>query len=402
MMNEVYIFDALRTPRGLGKPQGALYEVKPIDLVKSCLQALQTRNDLDTGLVDDLVLGCVTPVNDQGSNIAKTGLAYAGWNSKVRGMQINRYGTSGLEAINLAAMKVRSGWENLIVAGGLESMSRVPMGSDGGALGYDPEVMVKVNYIPPGVAADLIATIEGFDREELDAYALLSYQRAARAVEEGIFQKSFIPIYDRNGLVILDQDEFIHSDTSLEQLAELPPAFAEAGASGIDDMALRRYPTLEKVRHLHTAGNSSGAVDGAALVLVGTLEMGEQMGLKPRAKILAVGSAGTQASMALTAAEPACRRALQLAGMKNNDIDLWEGEETFAALALRFQKEMGIDPERFNVNGGSIAMGHPLAATGAMMLGTLLEELERRELQTGIVSLGTNGGMGVATIIERI
>lgn len=399
---EAHIFDALRTPRGNGKTKGALYEVKPVDLLSTCLRALQQRNELKTEAVDDVVIGCVTPIDDQGYNIAKAGLLHAGWDTSTGGMQISRYCASGLEAVNLAAMKIRSGWEELVVAGGLESMSRVPMGSDGGPTKYDPELIAKVGYIPQGISADLIATVEGFEREELDQYALHSHQRAFAAQEKGYFASAMIPIYDRNGLLILDKDEKVRGDSDLESLMALPPAFLERGKKGFDKIACQKYPMIEAVRHVHTAGNSCGIVDGAALVLVGSKKKGEALGLKPRARVVSVGVVSVDPTIMLTGPTPAAQKALAQAGMKAKDIDLWECNEAFAAVVLKFQRDMKIDVERLNVNGGAIAMGHPLGATGAMLLGTLLDELERRDLATGLVTMPVGGGMGVATIIERV
>ena len=399
---DAFIYDILRTPRGKGRKTGALHEVKPVDLLATVMNALRDKHSLDTAQVDDAIIGCVTPVRDQGNNIAKSALLYAGWDNSVGGVQINRYCASGLEAVNLAAMKIRSGWEDLVLAGGVESMSRVPMRSDGGALLYDPEVINRVNYIPQGVSADLIASMENISREEADAYALTSHERAAHARENGWFDKSIVPIYDRNGLLILERDESIRTDTNAEKLAALPPAFAEIGARGFDDMAVMRYPETEFINHIHTAGNSSGITDGAAVVLVGSETKGKELGLQPRARIRAVGNVSTEPTIMLTGTLPATRKALKRAGMTVKDIDLWETNEAFAAPVLMYQRKMNLDPDRVNVNGGAIAMGHPLGATGAMLLGTLLDELERRDLQTGLVTLCVGGGMGVATIIERV
>ena len=400
-MRDAYIFDALRTPRGKGKKTGALYEVKPIDLMVTVLNALQVRNHLDTAEVDDAVIGCVTPVDDQGFNIAKAGLLHAGWHQHVGGVQLNRYCGSGLEAINIAAMKVRSGWEELVVAGGIESMSRAPMGSDGGALLFDPELMTRAHYIPQGVAADLIASIEGFEREELDEYALRSQHRAAYAIQQGYFDHALIPIKDQNGLVLLEKDEYPRPETTLEGLAALPPAFQKDGTLGFDGMAQQRYPEVERIRHVHTAGNSSGIVDGAALMLIGSQEKGVALGLQPRARIRAVASVAVEPTIMLTGAVAAAKKALQRANLQPADIDLWECNEAFAAVALQFQRAFQLDEDRLNVNGGAIALGHPLGATGAILLGTLLDELERRDLHLGVVALCAAGGMGVAAVIER-
>lgn len=401
-MQEAYIYEALRTPRGQGKSHGALYEVKPIDLLMACLKSMKERHDIAPEEVEDTLIGCVTPIGDQGYNVAQAALLMSGWGASGGSMQLNRYCASGLEAINLGAMKIRSGWGQLMLAGGVESMSRIEMGSDGGALLFDPEVIAHTRYLPQGVSADLIATLEGFSREELDQYAYQSQQRARHAMAEGYFSKSMVPIYDRNGLLILDQDEAVRPDVSAEQLSALPPAFQRAGQLGFDAMALERYPMLEEIHHLHTAGNSSGIVDGAALVLLGSEEKGKALGLKPRARIRAAATACVDATLMLTGPAPACQKALQQAGMAAKDIDLWECNEAFASVVLKFQREMRIKDNRLNVNGGAIAFGHPLGATGAMLLGTLLDELERQDKSTGCVTLCAGGGMGIATIIERV
>lgn len=401
-MKEAYLFDAVRTPRGRGKISGALHEVKPMYLLATTLNALAKRLQLDTAEVDDAVIGCVTPIDDQGYNIAKAALLYADWPHSVSGMQINRYCASGLEAVNLAAMKVRSGWEDIVIAGGVESMSRIPIGADGGPLLYDPDVTSKTNYVPQGISADLIATIAGFSREEVDRYALRSQHLARQAQEKGYFDKALIPIYDRNGLCILAQDEHLRPQTTLEALQGLPPAFADLGQLGFDAMAIHQYPFVERIHHVHTAGNSSGIVDGAAVALIGSKDKGESLGLRPRARIIAVANVGVEPTIMLTGPTPAAQKALQAAGMEVTDIDLWECNEAFAAVVLKFQQDMQIDPDRLNVNGGAIALGHPLGATGTMLLGTLLDELERRDLQTGLVTLCVGGGMGVATVIERV
>ncbi len=401
-MKDAFIFDALRTPRGKGKASGALYELKPIQLLATLLNQLKDRNQLDTSVVDDLILGCVSPTDDQGADIAKAGLLYAGWDDRVAGVQINRFCGSGLDAVNLAAMKIRSTWDDIVVAGGIECMSRVKMGSDGGALLYDPNVINKIPYIPQGISADLIATIEGFDRETVDRYALQSQQRAAAAQAAAHFDRSIVPIYDPNGLLILDKDEYLRPQTNIEGLSNLRSAFAKLGELGFDSLALRKYPFLEKIQHVHTAGNSSGIVDGAALVLLGNEESGKKMNLKPRAKILSAATVGSEPTIMLQGPTPATHKALQKAGMNASDIDLWEMNEAFAAAVLKFQRDLDINDEILNVNGGAIALGHPLGATGAMLLGTLLDEMERRDLSTGLVTLCIGGGMGVATIIERV
>jgi acetyl-CoA C-acetyltransferase len=402
MSNEAYIYDAIRTPRGRGKKDGSLYEVPSIDLVITLLKALQARYNLDTSQVDDVVLGCVTPVGDQGADIARQAVICAGWDETVPGMQENRFCASGLEAVNLAAMKVRSGWENLVVAGGIESMSRIPMMADGGAYVTKPMVNLELNFVPQGVSADLIATLNGYTREELDQFALRSQQLALAAREAGHF-RSIVPVCDQNGMLILDRDEYIRPDSTLETLASLKPAFKAMGDFGFDAVAMQRYPSVERINHVHTAGNSSGIVDGAALVLVGSKEMGQALGLKPRARIVSMGTVGTDPTIMLTGPAPATRKALKLAGMSMADIDLIEVNEAFAVVPLRFLREMGVeDLDRVNVNGGAIALGHPLGATGAMLLGTALDELERRGKTTALITLCIGVGMGEATIIERV
>ena len=400
-MPDAFIYDALRTPRGRGKAGGALYSVKPIDLLATLLNALRDRHALDTAQVDDAVIGCVTPTGDQGYNIGKAALLYAGWSERVPGFQLNRFCASGLEAVNLAAMKVSSGWEDLVVAGGVESMSRVPMGRDGGALLFDPEVISRVNHIPQGISADLIASRAGFDREAVDRYALRSQQRAKAALDAGYFDRAIVPIHDRNGLPLLEQDEYLRPDTTLERLAKLPPAFKGLGAHGFNSMAIQRYPEVEFIDHVHTAGNSSGIVDGAAVVLVGSKAKGKELGLTPRARIVATANSSTEPTIMLTGPTPATKKALDKAGLTPADIDLWEMNEAFAAPVLKYQRDFDIPDERLNVNGGAIAMGHPLGATGAMLVGTLLDELERRDLRRGLVTLCAGGGLGTATIIER-
>jgi acetyl-CoA C-acetyltransferase len=401
-LKTAYIYDSVRTPRGKGKASGALYQVKPINLLKDTLAAIQTRNHLDTSEVSDAIIGCVSPVGGQGYNIAKSALLYANWSHQTSGMQINRFCTSGLEAVNTAATKVAIGHEHLIVAGGVESMSRVPLRSDGGALINDPEVINSVRYLPQGVAADLIASLNGYSREQLDSYALQSHEKANQAQREGYFKQSIIPVKDQNGLVILDHDEHIRLDTTMEQLAQLTPSFQFAGDYGYETMALQVYPQLEQLHYVHTAGNSSGIVDGAALMLIGSEEIGKQYDWTPRAKITAHAIAGSDPTIMLTGTIPATKKVLEQAGMKVEDIDLWECNEAFAAVVYAFQSAFNMDFDRINVNGGAIAMGHPLGATGTILLGTLLDELERRDLKTGLVTMCAGGGMGVATIIERV
>ncbi len=401
-MRDAYLFDAIRTPRGKGRSSGSLYEVRPISLVTQLLEALRGRYDLPTERVDDVILGCVTAVGEQGANLAKTSTLAAGWSEEIGGVTLNRFCASGLEAVNLAAMKVRSGWESLIVAGGVESMSRVKMGSDGGAMMSDPATSMAMGFAPQGIGADLIATLEAFSRGEVDRFAVKSHQRAAEARKRGAFQRSLIPIKDQNGLLILDQDELIRPRSTVEMLAELKPAFAQMGAMGFDSVALAKYSQLESIHHVHTAGNSSGIVDGASLTLVGSLEAGEALGLTPRAKIISAAVVGTEPTIMLTGPAPATRKALKIAGLTISDIDLFEVNEAFASVVLKFIKELEVDPERVNVNGGAIAMGHPLGATGAMILGTLLDELEARDVSLGLATLCVGGGMGIATIIERV
>ncbi len=402
MTRDAFIFDAIRTPRGRGKASGALYEIKPIDLVTQLLRELQRRNGFDTGDVDDVILGCVTPIGDQGANLAKTAALYAGYAETVAGQQVNRFCASGLEAVNHAAMRVRSGWEDLVIGGGVESMSRVPMGSDGGAMMLDPMVSATLRFVPQGIGADLIATLEGFSREDVDGYALRSHQRAAQAMANGYFKRSLIPVTDMNGLLALDRDELIRPDATLEALAQLPPSFTQMGEIGFDAVAQLRYPGVERIRHVHTAGNSSGIVDGAALALVGSREKGDALGLKPRARIVAAAVTGSEPTIMLTGPMPATRKALAKAGMTMADIDLFEVNEAFASVVLKFSRDMEVDPEKINVNGGAIAMGHPLGATGAMLLGVALDELERRDKATALITLCVGGGMGIATIIERV
>ena len=401
-MTEAFIFDAVRTPRGKGKKDGALYSVKPVDLVAGLLKALEARNQLDTSQVDDIVLGCVTPVGDQGADIAKTAALVADWDEQVSGVQLNRFCASGLEAVNLAAMKVRSGFEDLVVAGGVESMSRIPMGSDGGAWAMDPATNMHTHFVPQGIGADLIATLEGFSRSDVDAFALRSQQKAARARADGSSNKSLVPVTDQNGILILDHDEFIRADSTLEGLGKLKPSFEMMGQMGFDASALRKYSHVERIEHIHTPGNSSGIVDGAALMLIGSAAKGKELGLKARGRIVATAVTSTDPTIMLTGPAPATRKALAKAGLNVNDIDLFEVNEAFASVVMKFMKDMGVSEDKVNVNGGSIAMGHPLGATGCAILGTLLDELEKRNLRYGLATLCVGGGMGIATIIERV
>ncbi|SFR58808.1 acetyl-CoA C-acetyltransferase [Marinobacter gudaonensis] len=402
MTTEAYIFDAVRTPRGRGKKDGSLHSVKPITLLTTVLTALQERNSLDTAQVDDIVMGCVTAVGDQGADIAKTAALAADWDEQVAGVTLNRFCASGLEAVNLAAMKVRSGWEDLVVAGGVEAMSRVPMGSDGGAWATDPETNLHTGFMPQGIGADLIATLEGFSREDVDGFAVKSQQKAANAWEKGYFGKSIIPVRDQNGVVILDRDEHVRGNTTVESLAGLKPSFQMMGEMGFDGVAREKYHYVEKINHVHHAGNSSGIVDGATALLIGSEAKGKALGLTPRARIVATAVTSTDPTIMLTGPAPAARKALAKAGMTVDQIDLFEVNEAFASVVMRFQRELSVPDDKVNVNGGAIAMGHPLGATGAMILGTLLDELERRERRYGLATLCVGGGMGIATIIERI
>jgi acetyl-CoA C-acetyltransferase len=403
-MAEAFVYDHLRTPRGRGKATGTLHEVKPVDLAVGLLDELQVRNPtLDTNRIDDVVLGVVSPIGEQGGDIAKTAALAAGLPDTVAGVQLNRFCASGLEAVNQAASRVRGGFEDLIVAGGVEAMSRVPMGSDGGAWAMDPATAFKASFVPQGIGADLIATVEGWSRDDVDAYAAESHHRAAKAWANGYFSGAVVPVKDLNGVTILDHDETVRPDTSPEGLAGLKPSFAQMGAdAGFDNVALEKYHWLEKINHVHHAGNSSGIVDGAALTLIGTEQVGQDLGLTPRARVLATAVSGADPVIMLTGPAPAARKALAKAGLEVGDIDLFEINEAFAAVAMRFMRDMDISHEITNVNGGAIAMGHPLGATGAMILGTLIDELERRDLRYGLATLCVGGGMGIATVVERL
>ena len=401
MKNDAYIFDALRTPRGK-KKDGSLHELTPTDILAKLLKSLQEKHNLDTSQVDDVIMGCVTPVGDQGANIAKAAVQYAGWDDDVPGVQINRFCASGLETVNMAAMKVRSGWEDLIVAGGVECMSRVPMGSDGGSLAFEPKVNLRTQFVPQGIGADLIATLGGHSREDVDAFALDSQRRASHASKQGYF-KSIVPVTDQNGLDIIANDEHIRPNTTMDDLSALKPAFEMIGNLGYDAVALGKYTEIESINHVHTAGNSSGIVDGAAMVLIGSEAKGKDLRLTPRAKIISAATVSTDPTIMLTGPGPASKKALKKAGMQIEDIDLIEANEAFAAVILRFIEDMRLENnEKVNVNGGSIAMGHPLGATGAMLLGTVIDELERRDLNTALITLCVAGGMGIGTIIERV
>ncbi|MEH6376777.1 acetyl-CoA C-acetyltransferase [Streptomyces sp. KLMMK] len=401
---EAYVYEAIRTPRGRGKANGALHGTKPVDLVVGLIHELRRRlPGLDPAAIDDIVLGVVSPLGDQGSDIARIAAIAAGLPDTVAGVQENRFCASGLEAVNLAAAKVRSGWEDLVLAGGVESMSRVPMGSDGGAWFNDPMTSLDVNFVPQGIGADLIATLGGFTRRDVDAFAARSQENAAAAWKDGRFERSVVPVRDRNGLVVLDRDEHPRPGTTAETLAGLKPSFATIGeAGGFDAVALQQYHWVEKIDHVHHAGNSSGIVDGASLVAIGNRETGERHGLTPRARIVSAAVSGSDPTIMLTGPAPASRKALAKAGLTIGDIDLIEVNEAFSAVVLHFAREMGIGLDKINVNGGAIALGHPLGATGAMLLGTVIDELERQDKQYGLVTLCVGGGMGIATVVERV
>ena len=401
-MIEAYIYDTVRTPRGKGKKDGSLHQATPVWLLRTLLQALQVRNRLDTALVDDVVLGCVTPVGEQGADIARTAVLDAGWAQTVAGVTQSRFCASGLESVNLATAKIMSGMEDMVVAGGVESMSRWAMGSDGGAWVMDPRVNSGTAFIPQGISADLIATLEGFGRQDLDAFAAESHRRAAQAQAEGRFARSIVPVTDINGMVMLDRDETVRPGTSVESLAKLNPSFEMMGSMGFDATALDKYTTIEKIHHHHHAGNSSGIVDGAALMLLGSKAAGEKAGLKPRAKVRMCAVIGSEPTIMLTGPTPAVRKALAKAGMAVSDIVLWEVNEAFATVPMKTARDLGVQLDRVNVNGGAIAMGHPLGATGAIILGTALDELERTGQSTALATLCVGAGMGIATIIERV
>ncbi len=401
-MNDAYIFDHLRTPRGKGRPDGALHSVAPVDLLAQVLMQLRERNALDTALVEDVIAGCGSPIGEQGSAIGRSACLAADYACTVPGQQIHRFCSSGLEAVNLAAAKVSSGQCELVVACGVESMSRIPIGSSGGAWSSDPSLAYKIYFVPQGIAADLIATLHGFSRNDLDAYAVASQQRAGAAWDAGYFARSVIPVLDSIGMTLLDRDEAMRPRTTMESLAALPAAFTAVGDMGFDQQAILKYPEVTQIDHGHTAGNSSGIVDGAGGALIGSAAMGARLGLKPRARIRACASVGTDPTLMLTGPTPSARLALQKAGMQRADIDLFELNEAFASVVLLFMQEMNVPLDRINVNGGAIAMGHPIGATGVMILGTLLDEMERRGLGTGLVNLCVGAGMGTATIIERM
>jgi len=403
-MTDAFIYDAVRTPRGKGRKDGALHEVTPTRLAVTALQAIRDRNKLDTALVDDVVLGCVMPIGEQGANIARTAAVMAGFAETVAGVQVNRFCASGLEATNMAAAQVMSGQSQAVIGGGVESMSRVPMGSDGGSWPVDPAVAMPMYFVPQGISADLVATKYGFSRDDVDAFAVESQKRAKNAWDKGYFKKSVVAVRDQNGVEILNHDEYMRPQTTMQSLASLEPSFKMHGEvmPGFDAVAMQRYPEVEKISHVHHAGNSSGIVDGSSAILLGTKEFGEKAGLKPRARIRAFASIGSEPTIMLTGPAPASEKALKRAGMAAKDIELYELNEAFAAVVLRYMQKLGIPHDKMNVNGGAIAMGHPLGATGAMILGTLLDEMERRGLGTGLATLCIGAGMGTATIIERV
>jgi len=402
-MADAYIYDATRTPRGKGKKNGTLHEITALQLATQQLEAIRERNNLDTSFVDDVILGCVSPVGEQGADIARAAALNANYAETASGFQVNRFCASGLEAVNLAAAKVMSGEADMAIGGGVEAMSRVPMGSDGGAMAVDPEMAFDHYFVPQGVSADLIATKYGYSRDDVDAYAIESQNRAEKAWKERRFDKSIVPVKNQLGLVQLDHDEHMRPGTDMQSLASLKPSFKDLSAFvGLDKVAMQKYPDIEKINFVHHAGNSSGIVDGAAAMLIGSKEMGEKLGLKPRARIRAMASIGSEPTIMLTGPAPSARKALKKAGMSPSDIDLFEMNEAFASVVLRFMEDLGIEHSKTNVNGGAIAMGHPLGATGAMILGTVLDELERTGKGTGLATLCVGGGMGTATIIERV
>ena len=401
-MTEAYIYDAIRTPRGRGRKDGSLHEITPIQLATQQLEAIRDRNDIDTANIDDVIMGCVAPVGEQGSNVARVAAINAGYAETTAGFQINRFCASGLEAVNLAAAKVMSGEADMAIGGGVESMSRVPMGSDGGAMASDPAVAFHSYFVPQGISADLIATKYGHSRDDVDAYAVESQKRAKAAWDDNRFANSIVPVKDVVGMDVLDHDEFMRPETTMQSLGALKPSFVEMGSFGFDNVAIQKYPEIERINHVHHAGNSSGIVDGSAAVLVGTKEMGEKLGLKARAKIKSMASIGSEPTIMLTGPSFAAEKALKRAGMSKSDIDVWELNEAFASVVLRFMEALDVDHSDINVNGGAIVMGHPLGATGAMILGTVLDELERSGKSTALATLCIGAGMGTATIIERV
>ncbi|MES9968506.1 MAG: acetyl-CoA C-acetyltransferase [Candidatus Thiodiazotropha sp.] len=402
MTHEAYIYDAVRTPRSKGKKDGSLHQVKPVDLGACLLKGIQQRQDLDTSYVDDVILGCVSPTLEQGSDIAQMIVQRAEWDESVAGVQLDRFCASGLEAVNTAAQKVASGWTDLVVAGGVECMSRVPMGASGGPMFLDPAFQLDTQFVPQGIGADVIATLDGYSREDVDAFALESQRRAATARDNGYFDKSVLPVKDENGLTILEKDDFIKPNTTPEGLAGLRASFEKLGSFGFDDVILRKYNTLDRVDHVHTPGNSSGIVDGASAVLIGGEKAGKDLGLTPRGRIVCGVVTSTCPVIMLAGPGPAAKKCLDKADLHPSDIDLWEINEAFASVAMRYMKDLEIGHEVTNVNGGAIALGHPLGATGAMLVSTMLDELERRDLKRAMLSLCVGGGMGISTIIERV
>jgi len=398
---EAYIYDAVRTPRGRGKSDGSLHEIQPVDLLATVLKAIKNRNDLDTSYIDDVIMGCVSPIGEQGADIARTAVLAAGYAQSVAGVQVNRFCSSGLEAINMAAAYVMSGQVDMLVAGGVESMSRVPMGSDGGALMMNPQIISHHKIVPQGISADLIATKYGYSRNDVDTFAVESVRRAVVAQAANRY-KSVVPVKDEIGLTVLDRDEGIRPDTTLESLGKLKPAFEMMGGMGLDALVLMKYNELVNINHVHHAGNSSQLTDGAGALLIGTKAMGEKLGLKPRAKIKAFAIVGSEPTIMLTGPVPATEKILRKAGMNIGDIDLFEVNEAFAAVPMLFMEHFGVDHSKVNVNGGAIALGHPLGATGAILSSTLIDELERSNKSTGLVTLCIGGGMGIATIFERV
>ncbi|KZK75846.1 putative acyltransferase [Pseudovibrio sp. Ad13] len=402
MATTAYVYDAIRTPRSKGKPDGSLNEVKPINLVTTLLSEMQGRHDLDTSRVDDVVMGCVTPVREQGAVLPKIALQKAGWDQTVAGAQVNRFCASGLDTFNTAAARIASGWEDMICAGGYESMSRVPMGTDGGPFSEDPETVLATGFVPQGIGADLIATIEGWSRDDVDATAVASQQRAAHARDSGWFDKSVVPVKDENGIIVLEKDDFIKPKTDMQTLGSLRASFEKHGAMGFDAVALARYPEVEKINHVHTPGNSSGIVDGASLILLGSEQAGKDMGLTPRARVLSVAVTASDPTIMLTGPGPASKKALAKAGLTIDDIDLVEINEAFASVMMRLQKDLNVPDEKLNVVGGAIAMGHPLGATGGMLVSTMIDELERRNQKRALITMCVGGGMGIASIVERV
>ncbi|MEM6440355.1 MAG: acetyl-CoA C-acetyltransferase [Pseudomonadota bacterium] len=402
MTEAAMIYDAIRTPRSKGKADGTLHEVKPIDLVTTLLHEMQGRHDLDTSRVDDVMLGCVMPTGEQGSVLPKIALQKAGWDETVAGAQVNRFCASGLDTFNTAAAKVASGWEDLVAAGGYESMSRVPMGSDGGPMSEDPETNIATGFVPQGIGADLIATLEGWSRDDVDAFAVGSQKKAAHARDSGWFDRSVVPVKDENGFDILVRDDFIKPETDMQKLGALRASFEAMGKAGYDDIALSKYPTVERINHVHTPGNSSGIVDGASLVLLGSEQAGKDLGLEPRGRVVSIALTGTDPTIMLTGPGPASKKALAKAGLTMDDIDLVEINEAFASVELRLQKDLDVPEEKLNVVGGAIAMGHPLGATGGCLVSTMLDELERRNLKRALMCMCVGGGMGIASIIERV